>query len=179
MRRRVATCLAVIVACVAALSCNDPERLAARMYDEAQEKMEAGDVREASELLRRIVDDYPDTEAASQARREVNLMRGLYEAETLYPVRTARLLMAATARALMRYRDRHGHYPSSLDALQPDYLREPPVDPWGRALEYELGANGRTYRLRSLGRDGKPGGSDDDTDWIIENNEFVSKVKGA
>ncbi len=47
------------------------------------------------------------------------------------------------------------------------YLRkEVPLDPWGRAYVYVApgAANPRSYDLYSLGRDGHPGGEDEDAD---------------
>lgn len=43
------------------------------------------------------------------------------------------------------------------------YLREIPVDPWGRACVYKFAADG-TPIVATLGRDGLPGGTGEDTD---------------
>lgn len=48
----------------------------------------------------------------------------------------------------------------------PYLTRLVPVDPWGRAYIYASPGirNPRSYDLYTLGRDGKPGGSDEDSD---------------
>jgi len=74
--------------------------------------------------------------------------------------------------ALARYEADHGRAPESLDEMvRPDaeghhYLpggTPMTFDPWGRRYEYELGPDGRP-RVRSLGRDGVPGGTGADAD---------------
>jgi len=56
-----------------------------------------------------------------------------------------------------------GSYPPSLEALQAG--ASPPIDPWGRPLEYAPPARGELRpELRSLGRDGLVGGTGEDAD---------------
>jgi len=77
--------------------------------------------------------------------------------------------------ALETYASAHaGAYPEALEALvTPDAQghtilrdeRELPRDPWGREYVYEAPAPPHSKpRLRTLGRDGKPGGSGPDED---------------
>ncbi len=87
------------------------------------------------------------------------------------------------ALALDQYRLDNDHYPASdqgLAALRTmptsgelprnwrgPYLRKTvPNDPWGRPYTYVSPGreNPQTYDLYSLGRDGKPGGADEDAD---------------
>ena len=43
--------------------------------------------------------------------------------------------------------------------------KEIPLDPWGNPYVYSVpGENGNPYTLKSLGADGKPGGSDENAD---------------
>ena len=78
--------------------------------------------------------------------------------------------IAVINEALDNYAMTHGgHYPDALEALvTPDengmrYLphKRVPRDPWNREYVYDRGAS---PNVRSLGRDGLPGGSGDDTD---------------
>lgn len=96
-------------------------------------------------------------------------------------VTAARTQIEAIARALESYRLDNGSYPASeigLNALRnrprnqprwngPYLQKDVPVDPWGNAYSYRLsnaGNNGRDFELFSFGRDGRPGGSDENAD---------------
>jgi len=87
--------------------------------------------------------------------------------------------------ALDNYRLDNGTYPTTeqgLDALQEKPTREPvplnwrgpylkkavPLDPWGRPYIYKAPGehNPTGYDLSTLGRDGQPGGEDEDADII-------------
>lgn len=87
----------------------------------------------------------------------------------------ARQGVAAIVSALNLYRLDNLQYPTVEQGLQaltqrPDrppvpanypaggYLSSPPIDPWGRPYLYELGADGLSVEVRSLGADGRPGG---------------------
>jgi hypothetical protein len=71
--------------------------------------------------------------------------------------------MAVLAGVAERYRSEHGSYPDAsiwhryAERADPRFY-----DPWGRPYLYETTDEG--ISLRSLGRDGIPGGSDDDAD---------------
>lgn len=68
--------------------------------------------------------------------------------------------MTIVALALRTYQLKHGAYPSSLNALIPDFLHEVPHDPIdGQPLRYHLNTNG-TFLLYSIGDDGKDDGGD-------------------
>lgn len=94
-------------------------------------------------------------------------------------VTAARTQIEAIARALESYRLDNGRYPSvelGLNALRqrpanqprwngPYLQKELPLDPWGNPYIYRpLAANGRDFQLFSLGRDGRPGGSNENAD---------------
>lgn len=92
------------------------------------------------------------------------------------PQATTRAALFGFARALDKRIETGEALPQVLDELRPDELyRMSPyyggklkdivaayVDAWGHPLRYE--ANGTTYSLQSLGRDGRPGGSGFDAD---------------
>lgn len=96
-------------------------------------------------------------------------------------VTTANTDMATIASQLTTYRLDNGAYPTTeqglkalverttvppLPAAFPDggYITTMPQDPWGRPYEYT--SSGQTYEIRSLGRDGKPGGEGVDADIV-------------
>jgi len=98
---------------------------------------------------------------------------------------TARTQIELLGVALDNYRLDNGMYPTTeqgLQALQEQPTREPlplnwrgpylkkavPLDPWGRPYIYKSPGehNPSGYDLFSLGRDGQPGGVDEDADII-------------
>lgn len=92
--------------------------------------------------------------------------------------KTARAQIEGIAKALDLYRLDAGRYPSSeqgLVALTTRPADEPrwdgpylqkavPADPWGRAYIYQQPGEHGEYDLFTLGRDGRPGGEDDNAD---------------
>ena len=151
------------------------DRRADRLYREASELVERGDTAAAVPKLEEILRDYPDSEVAARARREVVLYRGLSDAVAAFPVRRAGDVVVQTARALERYRAAKRVPPDDLGALVPAYLPETPVDPWGAPLRYARTAKG--YRLECLGSDGAPGGEADAADLVVENGAFVRPTR--
>lgn len=96
-------------------------------------------------------------------------------------VTTANSDIATIASQLTTYRLDNGAYPTSEQGLKalvertavppvptafPDggYLSTMPQDPWGR--DYAYTSNGQTYEIKSLGRDGQPGGEGVDADIV-------------
>ena len=96
---------------------------------------------------------------------------------------TARTQIELLGLALDNYRLDNGSYPTTeqgLAALQEKPMREPlplnwrgpylkkaiPLDPWGRPYIYKSPGehNPTSYDLSTLGRDGQPGGEDEDAD---------------
>lgn len=92
---------------------------------------------------------------------------------------TAKMQIDALAKALEAYRIDTGRYPTTEQGLaalvtrpadearwQGPYLQKAvPVDPWQRPYVYRSpGADGGDFDLRSLGRDGQPGGEGDSAD---------------
>jgi general secretion pathway protein G len=97
-------------------------------------------------------------------------------------ISTARSQMEILGLALDSYRLDNDYYPSTaqgLEALEHPPAGEPvarnwrgpylkravPLDPWGRSYSYTGPSVDRPdYSLASLGRDGKPGGAEEDAD---------------
>jgi hypothetical protein len=155
--------------------CASDERQAERLHRLALEELDEGKNEEAAAHLREILERYPDTEAAGEARDRLTLVQGLQEAVEKYPRRRTQDAMVQIGRALERFRGRKRHYPLSLDELVPAYLPDGvPSDGWGRAFDYEAKRGGRGYRMTSHGADGTPGGKDDARDVVVVDGEFVS-----
>jgi len=85
----------------------------------------------------------------------------------------------ALTKALDSYRLDMGSFPTTEQGLAPlnkapagstrwkgPYLKkEVPPDPWGNPYQYKTpGQNSQPYEIRSLGRDGRAGGKDEDED---------------
>jgi len=94
-------------------------------------------------------------------------------------ITTAKAQIEAFSRALESYRLDTGKFPDTALGLQalvvrpPDtprwngpYLqKEVPLDPWGHPYGYKRPGNGsRDFEITSLGRDGSPGGTEEDAD---------------
>ncbi|HXI86118.1 MAG TPA: type II secretion system major pseudopilin GspG [Parvularculaceae bacterium] len=56
--------------------------------------------------------------------------------------------------------------PSGLAGWRGPYLKDQSglIDPWGRPYLYEVGEDGESFEVVSLGRDGKEGGGGEDAD---------------
>lgn len=83
--------------------------------------------------------------------------------------------LVITALALERFRLRQGNYPEKLEALAPEFLAKPPLDPMdGKPLRYQrLPADG--YRLYSIGTDLQDAGGDGTVD---EDARMLSNFNG-
>jgi general secretion pathway protein G len=94
-------------------------------------------------------------------------------------VKTAQLQLQTVAADLEAFRSDVGRYPTGQEGLQA-LLQQPQsadgwtgpyakgnkalVDPWNRPLIYTAVGDGQSYSVKSLGADGKPGGSGVDRD---------------
>lgn len=93
-------------------------------------------------------------------------------------IKAARAQISAVRKAVDMYRLNMGHYPSQesgLSALsvapanepkwQGPYLeKELPVDPWGQPYMYRIPGEKNEYDVFSYGKDGRPGGVDENAD---------------
>lgn len=94
-------------------------------------------------------------------------------------VKVAKAQIEALGKALDMYRLDTGHYPGSDAGLQalvskpaneanwagPYLAKGVPLDPWGNAYVYRTpGTDGAEFDIISYGKDGKPGGNDQDAD---------------
>lgn len=90
----------------------------------------------------------------------------------------ARSQMEAFEKALDTYRLDVGRYPASEEGLQAlivkpanaakwngPYLKKAvPPDPWGKPYQYRAPGKSSDFELLSLGKDGQPGGTDENAD---------------
>jgi hypothetical protein len=167
-RTFVATC--ALVGLLAA--CHGTERRAERLWRHALDLVAKGDTSGAVVEMQRILDEYPDTDIAAKARKQIVLYRGLENAVLTYPSRRAREVMIQVSRAIEDFRAQERRVPRAPDDLVPRRLDAVPRDPWDHALEYV--ARERGYRLICLGSDGEPGGEGDAADVIVDNGAFVA-----
>ena len=149
------------------------EHAASKLYTEGTDLVKQGDTRAAVERFERILREYPDTEIAGKARRDIDVYRGLSEAVEKFPQRRAREIIVQTARAIERFHGAQRRWPAALAELIPSYLDREPGDPWSRPLHYAPKPDGHGYELACLGADGARGGEGDDADTIVVNGAFV------
>jgi general secretion pathway protein G len=94
--------------------------------------------------------------------------------------KTAQMQLDTLASAVESYRSDVGHYPTGsqgVAALLTDpgeggwkgpYVKNSNVlnDPWGHPVQYQVGQDGQSFTVTSLGRDGQPGGTGLDADLV-------------
>jgi general secretion pathway protein G len=94
-------------------------------------------------------------------------------------VKTAKIQVESLVTSLELFHIDVGRYPTSAEGLEAlvrntsgipgwsgPYINkgEVPLDPWGKPYKYESPAADRPFTIYTLGRDGKEGGSDEDSD---------------
>ncbi|MCX6356818.1 MAG: type II secretion system major pseudopilin GspG [Candidatus Aureabacteria bacterium] len=81
--------------------------------------------------------------------------------------KTARIQIANFEQAIQHYYlENNAAYPSTIEALAPEYMDDIPQDPWGRPYVYRFpGTHNKEYDIESYGPDGAPGGDDDITNY--------------
>lgn len=93
-------------------------------------------------------------------------------------IKTAETQMKMLETSLNTFRLDVGGYPDQLSELiQSDkkgwdgpYLpKDVPLDPWGNPYIYtKPGSDGKAFSLSSAGKDGRPGGEDDNADVVLQ-----------
>ncbi|MCH8502467.1 MAG: type II secretion system major pseudopilin GspG [Aliidiomarina sp.] len=92
-------------------------------------------------------------------------------------VRTAEAQMRMLQTSINTFRLDVGDFPQNLQELRqsdrrgwdgPYFPQEIPLDPWGNSYVYERpGPDGKPYILKSLGRNGQPGGEGIDAEIVL------------
>lgn len=93
-------------------------------------------------------------------------------------VKAARAQINALRKAVDMYRLDTGHYPTQENGLValsaapaneprwhgPYHEKELPIDPWGHVYLYRIPGEKNDYDVLSYGKDGQPGGTDENAD---------------
>lgn len=176
-----------LLALLGGCSSEDP-RLPGNLYEEARKLNLEGRSLEARAMMRQLIDRYPDTEAAQQAKRDLFLIEAFVARDVADRQKQVRAAMKRITDALIRYRGRKGEYPSALSELVPEYLDQLPETPWGHPFLYRpyvarpieevqvkrgpvrqrFNTRLDGYYLASLGTDLQPGGEGLAADLLIK-----------
>ena len=124
-----------LLALLAGCSSEDP-RLPGNLYEEARKLNLEGRSLEARAMMKQLIDRYPDSEAAQQAKRDLFLIEAFVNRDAADRQRQVRAALKRVTDALTRYRAKRGEYPESLRDLVPEYLEQVPEAPWGHPFLY-------------------------------------------
>lgn len=123
--------LALLLGCAS----EDP-RLPKQLHEEAFRLNQQGRMLEAKSLMEQLIQRFPDSPAALQARKDLVSIETMIARDIGERQREVRGVLKRTTDALSRYRTRKGEYPASLSDLVPDYLEKVPETPWGHPFLY-------------------------------------------
>lgn len=175
---------------LAGCSTEDP-RLPQQIYEEAFRLNQQGRMVEAKSLMEQLVRQYPESPSALQARKDLVSIESMIKRDIGEKQRDVRGAMKRITDALIRYKEKKGEYPPSLNDLVPDYLERLPETPWGHPFLYRAFVNlpiedtkdkrGNLtqkfnskldrYHLACLGTDLQPGGEGMAADILIIDGE--------
>ena len=134
-----------------------------RLYlDDAQDLINAVDAeneqqmgRQLTSVANRIESELQNAGLTTRFRRMLSMQLTPSYSSISKAILRERFLLDAAATSLMLevYRDKHGHYPKSLNDLLPDLINAIPMDPHdGKPLRYLITADG--YKIYSVGENG-------------------------
>jgi len=176
-----------LLALLAGCSPEDP-RLPGNLYEDARKVNLEGRSLEAKAMMKKLIDRYPDSEAAQQAKRDLFLIEAFVNRDLADRQKQVQAALKRITDALIRYRAKKGEYPESLQSLMPEYLDQVPEAPWGHPFLYrpyvtrpieevqvkrgpakqKFNAKLDGYYLACLGTDGLPGGEGPAADILIK-----------
>lgn len=181
------------------LGCGNSEdpRLPAHLYEDALQKNQAGQGDAARMMMEQIVKQFPDSEAATKARKDIYQIDALQKKDLSQRQQEVRTTVKRVNDALTRYKTKKGEYPSSLMDLVPEYLESAPQTPWGHPFLYRAfvgvpiedvtDRRGRLsqrfntkldhYYFCCLGTDFEPGGAGMAADILVKDGEILDSVK--
>ena len=116
-------------------SSEDP-RLPGNLYEEARKLNLEGESLKARAMMKLLIQRYPDSEAAQQAKRDLYLIEAFVNRDLADRQKHLRAAMKRIADALTRYKTKKGEYPTSLPDLVPEYVEQVPETPWGHPFLY-------------------------------------------
>ena len=197
MSKKFLNCLPTLL--LLALGCSNSEdpRLPTQLYEDALQKNQAGQGDAARLMMAEIVKQFPDSEAATKARKDIYQIDALQKKELAQRQQEVRTMMKRVLDALTRYKTKKGEYPSSLLDLVPEYLESAPLTPWGHPFPYRafvgvpiedvtdrrgnISQRFNTkldhYYFCCLGTDFEPGGLGMAADILAKDGEILDSVK--
>ncbi len=181
------------------LGCSSDEdpRLPTQLYEDALQKNQAGQGDAARLMMERIVQQFPGTDAANKARKDIYQIESLQKKELAQRQQEVRAAMKRATDALSRFKTKTGEYPQNLRDLVPEYLEQIPLTPWGHPFLYRAyvgvpmedltDRRGNVtqrfntkldhYYFCCLGTDFEPGGVGMAADILVKDGEIVDPVK--
>lgn len=157
------------------ISCGPKETPeAAFLLDEAHQASNRGDYTQAVKLLGQIINQYPGSKEAAIASEEYDTFKDLFRYEVEARKQAEMQAVKKVGRAVEIFHQKKRRYPENLDVLIPHYLPNRVKDPWGNQVFYKKSQNG--YMIACFGKDGVPGGQEENRDVFIQNGQFVSKL---
>ncbi len=197
MSRKFLFILPLILPLVPGCGSSQDPRLPAQLYEDAIQKNQAGQGDAARQMMAEIVKQFPDSEAATKARKDIYQIDALQKKDIAQRQQEVRVTLKRIMDALTRYKTQKGEYPGNLMDLVPEYLESPPLTPWGHPFPYRafVGApiedvtdrRGRLsqkfntkfdhYYLCCLGTDFEPGGAAMAADILVKDGEILDSVK--
>jgi len=174
----------------------DP-RLPTHLYEDALQQNQAGHGDAARLMMEGIVRQFPDSEAATKARKDIYQIDALQKKDLAQRQQEVRTVMKRVMDALSRYKTKKGEYPSNLMDLVPEYLESPPLTPWSNPFPYRAfvgvpiedvtDRRGNVsqrfntkldhYHFCCLGTDFEPGGFGMAADILVKDGEILDSVK--
>lgn len=147
---------------------------AAFLLDEAHQASNRGDYTQAVKLLGQIINQYPGSKEAAIASEEYDTFKDLFRYEVEARKQAEVQAIKKVGRAVEIFHQKRQRYPENLDVLIPRYLPARVKDPWGNPIFYKKSQNG--YMIACFGKDGVPGGLEENRDVFIQNGQFVPKL---
>lgn len=189
---------AALVLLLPVLGCNSEDpRLPSQLYEDAVQKNQANQAAAAKVMMQTIVTRFPESEAATRARKDLYLIDSLQKKDLNERQQTLKTSMKRIMDALTRYKAKKAEYPASLTDLVPEYLEQVPETPWGHPFLYRAyvgvpiedvtDRRGNVsqrfntkldhYYFCCLGTDFEPGGEGMASDVLVKDGELVDPVK--
>lgn len=184
--------LPVALLLAAALGCDSEDpKLPTQLYDEARAANLAGKGLEAKVMMKQLIERFPDSPAAQQAKGDLIIIETLLKREQDQQLQRIRGDLRHLNDALSKFKAKKGEYPATLADLVPEFLDKVPEAPWGHPYLYRpyvskpiqdvqakrgpvhqvFNTRLDAYYLASLGKDALPGGEGLSQDLLINTGE--------
>jgi hypothetical protein len=121
---------------IAAGCSSEDSRVPPSIYEEARKLNLEGRSLEARAMMKKLIEQYPDSEAAKQAKRDLYLIEAFINRDMADRQKQMRSAMRRITDALIRYKGKKGEYPTTLSDLLPEYLDQVPETPWSHPFLY-------------------------------------------